>query len=188
MSLIASSSSDEPSKIIGDANKDFININIDSEKEDSETIDYNDELKPDRHLSAGVFPSLFGSDYNDLNQSDEVDYSDSEEGNISKFWARFTNQAKICTISFLKFSIQILIIYSIEDYGDIDNDTESAEDTWDSKEALVDSEYGQKKNEKEDEDIYLVPTINYETYKDESAAKKRVNTKKLKWFKFFFYQ
>ena len=85
MSLIASSSSDEPSKIIGDANKDFININIESEKEDSETIDYNDELKPDRHLSAGVFPSLFGSDYNDLNQSDEVDYSDSEEGNISKF-------------------------------------------------------------------------------------------------------
>ena len=44
----------------------------------------------------------------------------------------------------------------------------------------MDSEYGQKKNEKEDEDIYLVPTINYETYKDESAAKKRVNTKKLK--------
>ena len=72
-----------------------------------------------------------------------------------------------------------MIIHFIEDYRDIDNNTESAEDTWDSKEALVDSEYGQKKNEKEDEDIYLVPTINYETYKDESVAKKRVNIKKL---------
>ena len=92
MSLIASSSSDEPSKIIGDANKDFININIESEKEDSETIDYNDELKPDRHLSAGVFPSLFGSDYNDLNQSDETDYSDSEEGLISNVSALYINK------------------------------------------------------------------------------------------------
>ena len=80
MSLMASSSSDEPSKIIGDANKDFININIESEKEDSETIDYNDELKTDRHLSAGVFPSLFGSDYNDLTQSDESEYNVTEEG------------------------------------------------------------------------------------------------------------
>ena len=57
MSLMASST-DEPSKIIGDANKDFININIEEEQE-SETLDYNDELKPDRHLSAGVFPSIF---------------------------------------------------------------------------------------------------------------------------------
>ena len=80
MSLMASSSSDEPSKIIGDANKDF--INFDGEKENSETIDYNDELKTERHLSAGVFPSLFGSDYNDLNQSDESEYSDTEEGNF----------------------------------------------------------------------------------------------------------
>ena len=79
MSLMASSSStDEPSKIIGDANKDFININI-GEKE-HEAMDYNDELKTDRHLSAGVFPSLFGSDYNDLNESDEPEYSESEEG------------------------------------------------------------------------------------------------------------
>ena len=37
------------------------------------------------------------------------------------------------------------------------------------------AEYGQKKNQEKDEEIYLVPTINYETYKDESVAKKRVS-------------
>ena len=77
MSLMASST-DEPSKIIGDANKDFININIE-EEEESETIDYNDELKPDRHLSAGVFPSIFDDSYNDLKKS-EAHYSDSKTG------------------------------------------------------------------------------------------------------------
>ena len=75
MSLMASST-DEPSKIIGDANKDFININIDEE----EVSENNDELKPDRHLSAGVFPSFFENSYNDLKQSSDNHYSDSETG------------------------------------------------------------------------------------------------------------
>ena len=55
------------------------------------------------------------------------------------------------------------------------DDSEASEDDWDSEDVLDDSEYGQKKNEEENEEIYLVPTINYETYKDESTAKKRVN-------------
>ena len=77
LSMMASSS-DEPSKIIGDVNKDFININFE-EEEESETIDYNDELRPDRHLSAGVFPSIFDESYNDLKQSETL-YSDSQTG------------------------------------------------------------------------------------------------------------
>ena len=40
-----------------------------------------------------------------------------------------------------------------------------------SEDIVDDAEFGQKKNK---EDIYLVPTINYDTYKDESAAKARV--------------
>ena len=65
--------------------------------------------------------------------------------------------------------------YFVDDYGDLEDDNETAEDDWESEEALDDSEYGQKKNQEESEEIYLVPTINYETYKDESAAKKRVS-------------
>ena len=62
-----------------------------------------------------------------------------------------------------------------EDYVDLDDDGGVVEDDWDSEIVSEDPEYGQKKNEEEEEDVYLVPTINYETYKDESAAKKRVN-------------
>ena len=62
-----------------------------------------------------------------------------------------------------------------EDYVDLDDDVGVVEDDWDSEIVSEDPEYGKKKNEEEEEDVYLVPTINYETYKDESAAKKRVN-------------
>ena len=67
------------------------------------------------------------------------------------------------------------INFSTEDYVDLDDDGGVVEDDWDSEVVSEDPEYGQKKNEEEEEDVYLVPTINYETYKDESAAKKRVN-------------
>ena len=77
MALMASSS-DEPSKIIGDANKDFINIDI-HEEEESGHVDFNDELKHDRHLSAGVFPSIFADNNHDLNHP-EKHHSDSETG------------------------------------------------------------------------------------------------------------
>ena len=41
-----------------------------------------------------------------------------------------------------------------------------------SEDITDDNKFGQRNNE--DEDIYLVPTINYETYKDENSAKTRV--------------
>ena len=78
------SSSDEPSKIIGDANKDFINIDIE-EEDGYYDENYSDELQTDKHLSAGVFPSIFDNKYNDLKQS-ESQYIDSDTGKTS-FWA-----------------------------------------------------------------------------------------------------
>ena len=72
------SSSDEPSKIIGDANKDFINIDIE-EEDGYYDENYSDELQTDKHLSAGVFPSIFDNKYNDLKQS-ESQYIDSDTG------------------------------------------------------------------------------------------------------------
>ena len=62
-----------------------------------------------------------------------------------------------------------------DDYGDLEDDSDIAEDDWESEEDLDNAEYGQKKNQEKDEEIYLIPTINYETYKDESVAKKRVS-------------
>ena len=72
------SSSDEPSKIIGDANKDFINIDIE-EEDGYYDENYSDELQTNKHLSAGVFPSIFDNKYNDLKQS-ESQYIDSDTG------------------------------------------------------------------------------------------------------------
>ena len=40
---------------------------------------YSDELQTDKHLSAGVFPSIFDNKYNDLKQS-ESQYIDSDTG------------------------------------------------------------------------------------------------------------
>ena len=77
MSLMASSSTDEPSKIIGDANKDFINFNID--EGELGHIDFNNELKNERHLSAGVFTSVFDESNADLNHSEETN-NDSNTG------------------------------------------------------------------------------------------------------------
>ena len=73
MSLM-SSSTDEPSKIIADANKDFITIDIEEEGGGNvDHLDYEDELKSERHLSAGIFPSLFDDTHNDLSENHHMD-------------------------------------------------------------------------------------------------------------------
>ena len=66
----------------------------------------------------------------------------------------------------------------LDDYSGIEDNTNSKDIKLKSEDIVDDAEFGQKRifiKDKNKEDIYLVPTINYDTYKDESAAKKRVS-------------
>ena len=100
------SSSDEPSKIIGDANKDFINIDIE-EEDGYYDENYSDELQTNKHLSAGVFPSIFDNKYNDLKQS-ESQYIDSDTG--TTIWSAKLRKKFYSINIFLMDTLQRFII------------------------------------------------------------------------------